>query len=236
MGIAIDFLVVLFLLWSVVRGWRLGLLYQIGYTALMIVGYFVARALSGLVDQPLAKALGTAPIVAGTIAFFVSLMLILAIGAFIVRRITKDLVPDTSALSVPNRALGAFISGAKGALIAFVVLVFFLQLQRITGKVAMPIESSFSLRFASQHNFLEHGSSGALAKVVWLIGTKDKAALALDPRVQKLAAHPKAEALLSPEVLGAINRQDYVALLQNKALWQFLEDPEVQAELEAIPW
>ncbi|MFO0748060.1 MAG: CvpA family protein [Myxococcota bacterium] len=236
MGIAIDILVILFLLWSLVRGWRLGLLYQIAYTALMVVSYFVARGLASLLDQPVGKMLGIAPIVAGTVAFFVVLMLLLFFGALLVRRMTKDLVPDSSVLSVPNRAIGAAVAGAKGALIAFVILVFFIQLQRITNKIQLPIDSSISLRFASQHNFLEHGSTGALAKLVWLIGTKDKVQLAADPRVQRLIANPKARDLLTPELLGAVNRQDYVALFGNKALWVFLDDAEIQAELDAIPW
>jgi len=235
-GIAIDILVVLFLVWSLVRGWRFGLLYQIGYLALMVVAYFVARLLAGALDTPLAKALDVAPIVAGTITFFATLLVLLAVGSFVVRRITKDLVPEDSVLSGPNRALGAVVSGAKGALIAFVILVFFIQLQRITNKVQLPIESSFTLRFASQHNFLEHGAAGALAKIVWLVGTKDQTTLAADPRVRKLIAHPKAAALMSPEVLGAINRQDYVALLANDRLWEFLQDEQVQDELDAIPW
>ncbi|MCC6621053.1 MAG: CvpA family protein [Deltaproteobacteria bacterium] len=236
MGIAIDILVILFLVWSLVRGWRYGLLYQIGYLALMVVSYFVARLLSGALGTPIAKALGAAPIVGSTIAFFVVLLVLLVIGSIVVRKITKDLVPDTSVLSAPNRLFGALVSGAKGALIAFVILVFLLQIQRITNKVELPIASSFTLRFAADHNFLERGSAGALAKIVWLVGTGDRDKLAADPRVQRLLVHPKAAALTSPEVLAAIGRQDYVALLSNSALWDFLEDEQVQAELEAIPW
>jgi len=236
-GIAIDILVILFLVWSLVRGWRYGLLYQIGYLALMVVGYFVSRLLAGALGTPLAKALGVAPIVGSTVAFFVVLVIMLALGALLVRRITKDLVPDTSVLSAPNRLFGALVSGAKGALIAFVVLVFLVQLQRMTtNKVELPLGSSFTLRFASQHNFLERGAPGALAKIVWLAGTGDRDKLAADPRVQRLVAHPKAAALMSPDVLAAIGRHDYVALLSNDALWDFLEDPQVQAELDTIPW
>ena len=236
MGIAIDILVILFLVWSLVRGWRFGFLYQLGYLALMVVAYFAARLLAGALDAPIAKALDAAPIVAGTITFFGVLLVLLVLGSILVRRITKDLVPEDSVLSGPNRVLGALVSGAKGALIALVCLVFLLQLQHITNKVQLPIESSFTLRVASKYNFLAHGSSGALAKIVWLVGTGDKAKLAADPRVQKLLSHPKAAALMSPEVLVAINKQDYVALLGNAALWDFLEDKEVQEELDAIPW
>ena len=236
MGIAIDILVILFLLWSLVRGWRFGLLYQVGYLALMVLAYFAARLLAGVLDAPLAKAFDMAPILAGTIAFFGVLAILLVLGSILVRRITKDLVPDKSALSGPNRVLGALVSGAKGALIAWVVLVFLVQLQRVTRTIQMPIESSFSLRFASDHNFLARGRAGALAKIVWLVGTNDMQKLALDPRVAKLLANPKAAPLMSPEVLVAINKQDYVALLQNQALWNFLDDEQVQEDLEAIPW
>lgn len=236
MGIAIDLLVVLFLVWSVVRGWRLGLLYQIAYLALMVVAYFASRLLAGALDKPVAKLIGAAPIVGGTLTFFVSLMLLLIIGAVVVRRMTRDLVPEDSVLSPPNRALGAIVAGAKGALIAFVLLVFLLQLQTITNKIQLPVSSSVSLRFVRENNFLDDTGLGSLTKLVWLASTKKTSDLAQDPRMQRIMSHEKAKALMTPELAVALNEQDYVALFNNDALWSFLEDPEIRAELEAIPW
>ena len=229
MGIAIDILVVLFLVWSVLRGWKLGLLYQVAYLALMVVAYFVSRMLAGVLDRPVARLLGAAQIVGGTVTFFALLLVLLFIGAILVRKMTKDLVPDDSLLSPPNRALGAVVSGAKGALIAFVVLVFLLQFQAITRKIDLPVQSSFALRFVSEHNFLANSSLGAFTKLAWLAAKKD-------PRLANLMKLDKAKALMTPEVMRALGDYDYVTLVQNPAFQDFLADPAVRAELEAIPW
>ena len=80
MGIAIDVLIGLFLLWSLWRGWRHGLLYQLAQIAMIIVAYFAARGLGGLLADPIAST-GLAPIVASTIGFFAVFFVIFVVGS-----------------------------------------------------------------------------------------------------------------------------------------------------------
>lgn len=235
MGIAIDILVVLFLLWSLIRGWRLGFLYQIGHLAALIVSYFVARGVSSMIELPLARSIDSSPLVAGTIAFFAVFALLAIIGAVLVRKMTKDLIPDTSGLSHVNRALGAAASLAKGGLIAFLAIVLLLQIVAVQQK--NPFQSSaIATWVAHNQDFIAQGRLGTLAKLAFLLGTRDLTELGRDARFQRLLAHPKASVLQSPEVLGAIGNQDYVALLGNDRLWDFLDDPEVRKTLAEFDW
>jgi len=236
MGIAIDILVILFLLWSLIRGWRMGFLYQLGILAFLVVAYFASRGLAALLEKPVAKLLGSSPLVASTVTFFALFFVLGIIGAIIVRSITKDLIPDNSSLSGVNRFLGAVVSLAKGALIAYILIVLLLQVQRIAAKIPFPWQSSAIASLVAKHNFLDRGEFGALTKLGWLVGTRDLATLSKDPRAQKLMNHPKAKGLYTPEVLAAIQNQDYVTLLRNNALWAYLEDPEVQAILQSFDW
>lgn len=236
MGIAVDILVVLFLLVSIYRGWRVGFLYQLGILAFLVVAYFVARALTGLLDAPVAKALNASPLVASTITFFAIFFVLAIIGGFLVRSMTKDLIPDKSSLSDINRALGAIVSLAKGALIAYLAIVVLLQIQRISGNTPFPVQSSIATRFVAENNVLDRGELGALVKLGWLVSTRDTNELGQDPRAQKLMAHPKAQGLFTPELLAAVRNQDYVALFDNDALWEFLRDSEVQETLDSFDW
>ena len=235
-GIAIDILVILFLVWSLIRGWRMGFLYQLGILAFLAVAYFVARGLTSLVDKPVAKMLGASPLVAGTVSFFVIFFVLGLIGAIVVRRITKDLIPDSSSLSGLNRFLGAAVSLAKGVLIAYLAIVLLLQVQRIAAKTPIPIQSSIAAGYVAKHNFFDRGEVGALVKLVWVVSTRDPQQLMKDPRAQKLLAHPKAKVLQTPEVLAALAGQDYVTLLRNDALWDFLDEPDVQETLAEFDW
>jgi len=235
-GIAIDILVILFLLWSLIRGWRMGFLYQLGILAFLVVAYFASRGLAALLEKPVAKLLGSSPLVAGTVTFFALFFVLGIVGAVFVRSITKDLIPDTSSLSGVNRVLGAVVSLAKGTLIAYLVIVLLLQVQKIATKTPFPWQSSAIASFVAKHNFLDRGELGALTKLVWLVSTRDLAQLAKDPRSQPLITHPKAKGLYTPEVLSAIQNQDYVTLLRNDALWDYLDEPEVQAALDKFDW
>ena len=231
MGIAIDIVVVLFLLWSLIRGWRVGFLYQLGHLALLVVAYFASRGLASILEKPVAKLLGSSPLVGGTLTFFALFVVLGFIGAIVMRRLTKDLIPDRSTLSHLNRFLGSATGLAKGALYAYLAIVLLLQIQRIADKTPLPWQSSVAARWVAQHNFLDRGKLGALVKLAWLVSTRDFATLAQDPRSQKLINHPKAKVLQSPAVLAAIANQDYVALLSNDALWDYLDEPEVQETL-----
>lgn len=235
MGIAIDILVALFLLWSLIRGWRLGFLYQLGHLAALVVAYFAARGLASMLEMPLARSIDMSPLVAGTVAFFAVFAVLALIGAVLVRKITKDLIPDTSGLSHVNRFLGAITGLAKGALIAFLAIVLLLQIVAVQQK--NPFQSSaIATWVAHNQDFIAQGRLGTLAKLAFVLGTRDIAELGRDARFQRLLAHPKASVLQSPEVLGAIGNQDYVALLGNDRLWEFLDDPEVRKTLAEFDW
>lgn len=235
MGIALDILVALFLLWSLVRGWRLGFLYQVGHLAALVVSYFAARGIASWIERPLASALGSAPLVAGTIGFFAVFFVLAIIGAILVRKMTKDLIPDTSGLSHVNRFLGSLASLAKGALIAYLGIVLLLQLAAV--KKTNPFAASAVATWVGKNqDFIAKGRLGAVTKLAWLLGTRDLAELGRDARFQKLLSHPKASVLQSPEVLAAVGTQDYVALLANERLWDYLDDREVRETLAEFEW
>jgi uncharacterized membrane protein required for colicin V production len=234
-GIAVDILVVLFLLWSLIRGWRLGFLYQVGHLAALIVSYFAARGLASLIERPLASALSSSPLLAGTIAFFSVFAVLAIIGAILVRKMTKDLIPDTSGLSQVNRFLGAVASLLKGALIAYLGVVLLVQIAAV--KHTNAFGASVAVTWvAKNQDFIAKGRVGAVTKLAWLLGTRDMVELGRDPRFQRLLAHPKASVLQSPEVLGAIGKNDYVALLSNDRLWEYLDDPDVRSTLAEFDW
>lgn len=235
MGIALDILVVLFLVWSVFRGWRVGFLYQVGHLAALIVSYFAARGLASLIELPVARAMATTPLVAGTLSFFVIFAVLAIIGAILVRKMTHDLIPDTSGLSHVNRFLGSAASLGKGALIAFLVIVLLLQVMAV--RHSNPFSSSVIATWVSKNqDFIAKGRLGAVTKLAWLLGTRSQEELARDERFRRLLQHPKASVLQSREVLGAIGNQDYVALLSNERLWDYLDDPAVRATLAEFEW
>ncbi|PIE18982.1 MAG: hypothetical protein CSA66_03300 [Proteobacteria bacterium] len=240
MGIAIDILVALFLVWSLLRGWTQGLLYQLGQMALVVLGYFVARGLGGFVADPIAKEAALPPHVADAVGFFAIFLLVVLIGAFFVRKITRDLLSLSDGLSTTDRAIGVLVGGAKGLLIAYLVIVGLIMAHRMTGKLPIPFASSIAGRWVMQHNFLDSGvfpGAKALAKLAWLVSTRDSQQLAGDPHVQALMANPKAQTLIAdPEVLRALGAKDYLSLLGNETVWTFLDDPQVQAHLDAIEW
>lgn len=236
MGIAIDILVVLFLLWSILRGWRFGFLYQVGHLAMLIVAYFASRGLATLLEKPIAKMLGLDPWLASTVAFFAFFIVIGVIGAVVVRKITRDLIPDSSALTYPNRLLGAAASLGKGVLITYLALVMLIQVQRITNKTPVPWQSSYAARFVASRNFLDRTPLGRLAKLGWIFLKNAPEDLAREPRMAILVTHPKAKLLLSADLVAAARTNDFVALLQNEALWDYLAEPEIKDTLDSFDW
>lgn len=107
----------------------------------------------------------------------------------------------------------------------------------MTGKLPIPFGSSISGRWVMQHNFLdseEFPRAKALAQIV-LIKTKySDAELAQNPHVQAILQNPKAQALLTPEIMRAVGEGDFVTLLSADEVWDFLDEPDVQQHLNAI--
>lgn len=239
MGVAIDILVLLFLAWSLYRGYTNGLLYQLGQMALIILAYFVARGLGDLVAEPLMSALDLSRTVAATLGFFGVFLLIVLIGGLFVRKLTKDLTSFSASFGAADKVLGLVVGGAKGVLIAYIAIVGLIMAHRMTDRVPIPFASSVAGRFVLAHNFLDSDDfpqARALAKLAWVASTRSADEMAADPNVQAILSHPKAQDLMTPEILEAIGRKDYISLLSHDALWAFLEDPEVQRRLDAIPW
>lgn len=239
MGVAIDILVVLFLVWSLYRGWRLGFLYQLGQLALVVLAYFIAKGLGGFIADPLTGSDKLSPALAGTIGFFAVFFVIVIIGGLLLRKLTKDLLSFSEGLGQADKGLGILMGAAKGALIAYIAIVGLIMANRMTGKVPIPFASSISGRWVMQHNFLdseEFPRGKALAKLAWLLTTRSQPELMANPHLQAIMANPKAQALLTPEVIGALARKDFVALFSNDAVWDFLDEPEVQQHLNAIEW
>lgn len=101
MGYAIDFLVALFLVWSLYRGWKLGFLYQLGQLALIALAYVVAKGLDSTVAGPF-HSTDVSPQVANTIGFFVLFFAVLLVGGFLLRRMTKDLLSFSKGSAAPT--------------------------------------------------------------------------------------------------------------------------------------
>lgn len=238
MGVAIDFLVVLFLLWSLYRGWKLGFLYQLGQLAVVMLAYFIAKGLGPLLAEPLTSH-RLSPALAGAIGFFAVFLVVVIIGALLLRKVTKDLLSFSEGLGQADKVLGIVLGAAKGALIAYITVVGLIMANRMTGKVPIPFASSITGRWVMQHNFLDSEDfprGKALAKLAWLLTTRSQEQLMADPDVQAIMLNPKAQALLTPEVIGALAHKDFVALFSNDAVWDFLDEPDVQQHLNAIEW
>jgi uncharacterized membrane protein required for colicin V production len=236
MGLAVDLLVVLLLCGSVIRGWQAGLLFQIAHLAVLIVCFFVARGLAPGLEKMVASSLGVPPLAAAALAFFGTFGVLAFIGGFLVRRMTRDLLPEASTLSQLNRMLGAAAGVAKGGLIAFLALVLLLQLTALD-KRDHPLGSSRAATWVSQNqDFIVTGRVGTLAKLAWVVGTREPIELARDEGFQRLLRHPKGAVLTSPAVLEALSNKDFVTLMKNEALWALLDEAEVRRVVAAWPW
>ena len=239
MGIAIDFLVLLYLVWSLYRGWRLGFLYQLGQLALLLLAYAVAKGLGGFIAAPLTGSENLSPALAGAIGFFLVFLIVTIVGAVLLRKVTKDLLSFSEGLGQADKGLGIVLGAAKGALIAYLVIVGLIMANRMTGKVPIPFAASMTGRWAMQHNFLDSEDfprGKALAKLAWLVTTRSQEELMANPHLQAIMQNPKAKALFTPEVLAALADKDFIALLSKDAVWDFLDEPSVQRHLNAIEW
>ncbi len=238
MGIAIDILVALFVLFSFYRGWRQGFLFQLGQFALMIVGYFVAKGTGHYLAEPLQSA-GLSPIISGTVGFFVVFFLVMLVGSFILKRMTRELVSGSEGLTTTDRSLGTLIGGAKGLLITYVTICGLIVIHQATGSVPIPFGSSAAGRWVMTNNFLdsdEFPRAKALFKLGVVMHTRGSESLASDPHVAAILAHPKATVLRTPEVIKALAERDFLRLMGNDDVMDFLDESDVQEHLNALEW
>jgi membrane protein required for colicin V production len=235
MGVALDLLVLLVVLSSALRGLRRGLVYQVGQLALLVVAWFIAKGAAGPLGRPVASFVGGSPVLGSALAFGGVLLAVVLVGHVVLLSQIGKASGEDSAASQLNRVLGCLLGASRGLLVSYVVVLMLVQWSRGRG-IEVPWEGSVSARFVSAHNILDGGAVGAFAKLSWLASTRPPVALATDPRLQRLMRRPDAQALLTPTFVGHLARRDMASLLGHGPLWDFLEQPEVQAELEAIPW
>ncbi|MCB9787255.1 MAG: CvpA family protein [Deltaproteobacteria bacterium] len=236
---ALDILAGVVVLWGLVRGWLRGLLFQLGQIGMLAVAFVAARSLRGVVEPWLGDVFGARPMVRESLAFFLVFLVVAVIGTFIVRRFTSDLHRLSGTLTAGDRILGAAAGALKGALVAYLLVVALIMANQITGAVPVPYASSTTGRFVMSHNFLESEEfprAQALVKLGWLLGTRSAVDLVEDPHIAAILEHPKAQVLRSPEVMQALAASDWLALVGNEAIWDLLDEPDIQAHLEAIEW
>jgi hypothetical protein len=178
---------------------------------------------------------GGSPVLGAALAFGGVFLAVVMLGhLLLLSQIGKASEAD-SAASQLNRALGGALGASRGLLVCYVVVLLLVQWSRGRG-IDVPLGGSVAGRFVAAHNVLDGGEVGAFAKLSWLAATRSPEALAADPALRRLLERPDAQALLTPAFLVHLANRDAAALLGHAPLWAFLGQPEVQAELAAIPW
>lgn len=236
---ALDILAGVVVLWGLVRGWLRGLIFQLGQIGMLAIAFVAARSLRGVVEPWLGEAFGARPMVRESLAFFVVFALTYLVGTFLVGRFTSDMHRLSDTLSAGDRLFGAAVGALKGGLVVYLGIVALIMANQITGAVPIPYASSTTGRFVMSHNFLESEEfprAQALVKLGWLLGTRNAVDLVNDPHISAILEHPKSAVLRSPEVMAALVASDWVALVGNEAIWDLLDEPDIQEHLEAIEW
>lgn len=236
---AVDIIASIVVLWGLLRGWLRGFMYQIGQIGMLAVAFVAARALGDLVEPHVVALLSTAdPRVHRLVAFFAVFLIIYVVGLLILRAFTRDVRRASETLSGMDRGLGMVVGGLKYAVGVYLLFVALIALHESTGKIPLPYGSSVVGRWVMKHNFLESEEfprARALAKLGWLLHS-DSARLLDDPDFRAVLEHPKAAVLRTPEVATALVRGDWVAVMGEDAVWDLLDEPEIQEHLNAIEW
>lgn len=235
MGLALDLLVVLTLAAAIARGWKRGFVFQAAQLAMLVVVYFVARAIANGLDRSLAKSMDISPVVAGAIAFLGSFVILAFIGTILIGIALRELSPDGGALSQLNRLAGTALGGAKGALFSYALIAGLITVGRASD-FQIPWRTSVAGKFVADNNILDRGEVGAFAKIAWLVSTRDLGKLSEDPRFDALMMQPGSAVFTSKDVTAAIGSNDWVALMSNDKLWAFLRDERVQIILRTFSW
>jgi uncharacterized membrane protein required for colicin V production len=235
MGIALDLLVVLTIAAALARGWKRGFVFQAAQLAMLVVVYFIARAVASGLDRKLAASFEVSPVVAGAVIFLGSFLVLAFIGTIVLGSVLRELAPDDSALSQLNRIAGTALGGAKGALFCYALIAGLITVGRASD-ARIPWKTSIAGKFVAEHNILDRGEVGAFAKLAWLVGTRDHDQLMADPRFAALTRLPGAGVFTSPDVLAAIGDNDWVVLMSHEPLWDFLKQEAVQKNLASFSW
>jgi len=235
----LDIIALIVVLWGMVRGWLRGLLFQMGQIGLLGLAYVAGRTFSEPLSEWLIGLVSLPAQIGSSVAFFALFVGVYGLGVLVLRSFTDDLHEAFESLSSKDRALGALVGTVKGTLVVYLALVGLIMANRATGSVPIAYASSVSGAWVMQHNFMESEEfprAKALVKLGYLLHRQDAVTLASDPHFQAILAHPKAEVLRSPEVAGAMARQEWVTLVRSDALLDLLDESEIQEHLNAIEW
>lgn len=233
----LDALVVLFVALGVLRGWRRGVIFQIGQVAAAVAGVLAAQALGSLVAPELAVLLELDGQLALTASFVLLFVAVYVVGSVIAQWIIRELHEEHDKIKRTDRLLGAPVGGAKALVLVYVVFVALIMVARVTGKVPIPYGSSTFGRFAMRYNVLdsdEFPRGRALVQLAAVVNKRETLSLVRDPHFLAILQHPKARVLATPEVTRALLERDWVALMGEPGLWDLLDEPEIQAHLNAL--
>lgn len=235
----LDVLAAVVVLWGILRGGLRGFLFQLGQIGLLAVAYVGARGLADFVEPWIARVIDTSPLVRTTLAFFLVFFVVFALGSLVLRAFTKDLHEASKTLSSGDRILGAVVGGVKGVVVVYLAVVLLIMANQLTGHVPVPYASSVTGRWVMKHNLFETEAfprARALVKLAWLVQGSGTGELLRNEHLQAILEHPKAAVLRSPEVVDAAIKGDWIELMGNDALWDLLDEPEIQDHLNAIEW
>ena len=233
----IDIMVVVGVVWGLVRGGLKGFLLQLGQMAVLLVAFALARGLGQLVEPWLDEWLDVPEYALGPAAFFLVFTGVSLVGALIVHSLARDIHKAAPSLTGADRALGVVLGGAKGLLIAYVCIVGLIELNQATGSVPIPYGSSVAGRWVMQHNILESQEfprAKALAKLGWLVYQNRADRLHSDPHFRAVLEHPKAQMLKEDAITQALIEGDWLTIVSHEAVWDLLDEPEIQEHLNAI--
>lgn len=237
---AVDIVVGLFLLVAIVRGWMKGFLVQLGQIVLVALAFGAGRLFGHLLEPALSDAFDAShPQVTETVAFFAVFVLVYIVGAVLLHWLTRDLHREGGVFSTADKSLGLVFGLAKGALLVYVFIIGLIMLNQLTGMAPVPYANSATGRLVMQNNFLESEEfprGRALLKLGWLLHSTPPDQLAGDPHFVAIVTHPKAAPLRTPEVANALYRGDWLSIVQKDAVWDLLDEPEIQEHLNAIEW
>ncbi|MGM0577406.1 MAG: CvpA family protein [Myxococcota bacterium] len=236
---ALDIITGFIVLWSLVRGWSRGFLYQLGSIGMLAIAFVVARTVADPLEAWLAGQLNLSPIANQMLAFAAVFFVVYLVGSLILRSFIRDVRDASATISAGDRILGTLAGVVKGMLFAYLLILALIMINRTTGRLPIPYGSSVAGRWVMQHNFLESEEfprARALVKLGWLLTSRDKSELAKDPHVHAILEHPKSAVLREPNVADALARGDWVEVMSHDGIWDLLDEPEVQEHLNAIAW
>lgn len=233
---ALDVVVLIVVLLGALRGLAQGFLFQLGQLAVAILAFFLARWGGGLV-APHLEHLGASPQASGLLAFLLVFLVIYVVGGIFVSLATRPIRRSDRTLGWLDRSIGALLGTAKAALLVYVAVVALVVVHRTTGKLPLPYDASETGRWVLAHNVLESDAFPrvrATVKLGAVLQRRSAGQLAHDPHMLAILTHPKAAFLSSPDMVDAMKRGDWVTVLGDERVWELLDDPEVQRQLDAI--